>query len=82
MISGTVRDAAGNPLAGAVVLFRDRPLGGTTTADGRYAFRAAGVPAGTHTILARHPSGTVTAIRQIAFQPGASVTADFSLPDR
>ena len=82
VISGIVRDAAGNPVAGAVVLLRDRRLGATTGADGRFAFRAAGVPAGTHAILARHPAGAPAVTSQVTFQPGSSVAVDFTLPAR
>jgi TonB family protein len=82
VVSGTVRDASGNPVAGAVVLLRDRPLGAATGADGRYAFRAAGLPAGGYALLARHPAGAPAATREVTLRPGASVTADFVLPAR
>jgi hypothetical protein len=82
VITGTVRDAAGNPVAGAVVLLRDRQLGGATGADGRYAFRATGVPAGTHAIVARHPASDRAVTSQVTIQPGSSATTDLVLPAR
>ncbi len=52
-ISGTVSDAAGNPIANASVEIPQLGLTTTTNAQGAYAFM--NVPMGTYYVIARHP---------------------------
>jgi hypothetical protein len=82
VIAGTVRDASGNPVPGAVILFRDRYVGAVSGSDGGYLLNAAGLPAGSYTIVARHPVTNATVTSQVTVQPGSRASADLVLPSR
>ncbi|QLE72090.1 carboxypeptidase regulatory-like domain-containing protein [Streptomyces rectiverticillatus] len=85
VIRGTVRDAAGAPVAGARVAFADGPVplpdvAAVTDSEGRFALTA---PAeGTYTLLCRADGGTATARVHVTAAPAArpeDVRADLRL---
>ncbi|WP_424887466.1 carboxypeptidase-like regulatory domain-containing protein [Streptomyces sp. XH2] len=85
VIRGTVRDAAGAPVAGARVAFADGPVplpdvAAVTGGDGRFALTA---PAGgTYTLVCRGDGGTATARVRVTTAPAArpeDVRADLRL---
>ncbi|WP_058044423.1 carboxypeptidase-like regulatory domain-containing protein [Streptomyces roseifaciens] len=85
VIRGTVRDAAGAPVAGARVAFADGPVplpevAAVTDGEGRFALTA---PAeGAYTLLCRADGGTATARVHVTAAPAArpeDVRADLRL---
>ncbi|MGW4486557.1 carboxypeptidase regulatory-like domain-containing protein [Amycolatopsis sp. NPDC004368] len=73
LVSGTVRDAAGAPLAGAQVKAGD--FATTVDSAGRYTL---GVPIGTYTVTASKFSYQDTAA-DVTVEAGKTATADFTL---
>ncbi len=84
-LSGTVRDAAGGPIAGARLAFEDVETservpswGHITAADG--TFRA-GLAPGTYRVLVRPPRGSrLAAVKTVALDLTWDVALDFTLP--
>ncbi|MEU8545472.1 carboxypeptidase-like regulatory domain-containing protein [Streptomyces roseoverticillatus] len=83
VIRGTVRDAAGAPVAGARVAFADGPvplpdIAAVTGGDGRFALTA---PAeGTYTLVCRGDGGTATARVRVS-GPGPAGPAAAARPE-
>jgi TonB-linked SusC/RagA family outer membrane protein len=76
-ITGRVMAArTGQPIAGATVMIEGTQL--TTTADTGGVFRLNGVPAGTHTVLARR-IGYLPGRQAATVTDGATTTIDFTL---
>ncbi|MBI5386756.1 MAG: carboxypeptidase regulatory-like domain-containing protein [Verrucomicrobia bacterium] len=76
-LTGFVRDATNNPLAGAVVSVPDAALYSTTTANGGYAIPF--VPAGTYDVVAAK-AGYVTRVNTgVAISQGLTSTSSFNL---
>ena len=80
-LSGTIRDPAGRPLAGALVELSGpalaAPLRTLTTPDGAYRFQ--GLPKGSFLLQVRHP-GHFTVQRRIPTNQGHAVALDLVLP--
>ncbi|WP_228350455.1 TonB-dependent receptor [Rhodocaloribacter litoris] len=74
-VSGTVRDAQGQPLAGATVVIEGTSVGTATDVDGRYTIRLPGP--GAHTLVVSFV-GYVTARREIN---GEGQQIDFRLEE-
>jgi TonB family protein len=74
VISGRVTDEAGNGIAGASVLFRDRLKGTVTGENGEY--RLANLPPGSYTLIARRP-GSGEASQGVSVGAGGGARADF-----
>ena len=75
-ISGTVKDANGNPLAGANVSVDGTSIGAATVGSGAYLIN--GVSAGTYSVTASYigyESGTLS----VTVSDGATATLDFTL---
>ncbi|GAB7191742.1 hypothetical protein NUM3379_24500 [Kineococcus sp. NUM-3379] len=85
-IAGTVRDAAGGPVAGANVTVRSLEggavpeIGVHTSADGAYEFPAALDP-GRYEVAVDVPAGTATAVAEVGSGPGPA-RADLVLTAR
>jgi hypothetical protein len=78
-IAGTVRDAGGQPIAGATVTVFGTSLADTTDADGGYTISDVPVAAPRY-ILTAEKSGYQTAqAGDIDVAPGATTTVDFTL---
>ncbi|HEX5869518.1 MAG TPA: SusC/RagA family TonB-linked outer membrane protein [Longimicrobium sp.] len=75
-ISGTVTEAEGGPLAGATVAIPALSRTVVTNEQGRYTL--AGVPAGTHAVMATR-IGRTSQTRQVTVGVGQAATADFAL---
>ncbi|WP_157987487.1 carboxypeptidase regulatory-like domain-containing protein [Jiangella endophytica] len=76
-VAGTVRDAAGDPLAGVTVTLGGTPLDPTTTGDdGGFGFD--GVAAGAYTVTAELP-GYAPLHQRITVTAGQTATADLTL---
>jgi TonB-linked SusC/RagA family outer membrane protein len=76
IITGRVTASRGQPLDGATVLVEGTQFGATTDTGGVY--RIGGVPAGTHTVLARR-LGHLPSRRTITVVDGGIATLDFTL---
>ncbi|MEV8609374.1 carboxypeptidase regulatory-like domain-containing protein [Amycolatopsis sp. NPDC051373] len=74
LVSGTVRDAAGAPLAGAQVKAGD--LATTVDAEGHYTL---GVPVGTYAVTAGKFSYRDTTVDDVTVEAGKTATANFTL---
>lgn len=74
-IKGTVKDASGNPLAGATIAVEGRTFGTATDATGTYTLR---VPSGTYTIIISF-IGQATQRQTVTVGPGATLTQDVTL---
>ncbi|PSJ24249.1 hypothetical protein B7P34_34430 [Streptosporangium nondiastaticum] len=79
VIRGTVRDAAGAPVAGARVAFADGPVplpdvAAVTDGEGRFALTAPA--AGTYTLACRADGGTATTRVRVAAGPAAARPED------
>jgi hypothetical protein len=82
MVSGRVRDAAGNPVANALVRITELEVGTTSRADGSYRLmvpeaRLAG--RGTHYRVSVVRERVVVAEQGVELAPGARVTLDLEL---
>ena len=76
-LEGVVRDAAGSPLAGAIVRVSGPAARSERTgAAGRY--HIAGLPPGTYAVSVSHP-GMVSAEQALELQPGTPATLDLTL---
>ncbi|RIQ31190.1 PEGA domain-containing protein [Jiangella rhizosphaerae] len=78
-VAGTVRDAAGAPLAGVTVTLAGTPLDPVTT-DGGGAFAFDGVAAGTYTVEAEL-AGYVPLRERVTVAAGQTATADLALTE-
>jgi hypothetical protein len=81
-LTGTVRDAGGKPLAGALVRLLGTPYATTTDGKGRYALE--GVPSGLYTVLSDHDRfarfGVPAGRADVLLDEGSSRQADLRAP--
>jgi hypothetical protein len=80
-LEGTVRDPAGNPVAGARIAFAlpDPTLSARTDPEGRYVI--SGIPPGTHGVTASSDRLRPQTRENLSFSvPGQTLVQDFTLP--
>lgn len=76
-VTGTIKDAAGNPLADASVLVQAGKSGARTNAAGEYSLS---LPAGNYTLVASF-TGKSLEQKKINLSAGENATVDFALAD-
>lgn len=78
-LKGTVKDANGNPVAGASVVLEGTKKGTTTNAAGSYSLIVPVSPPGTHHVLLISYVGTQTQRKEITVSANDVVTNDFEM---
>lgn len=78
-LRGTVKDANGNPVAGASVVLEGTKKGTTTNATGNYTLVVPVSPPGTHHTLLISHVGTETQRKEVTVSANDVVTTDFDM---